>query len=329
MAELAAKNKRSQALSNFTRTHNIIEPLLANTDSPSVLVNSQFLKLQETWAKLEEAQDRYIELVTDFDVETDANGIAYLNDAGERYTNALHAYAEYLKKVAVKESLEKKKEAASSKFEGEQRLKTEAQERKVADELLKTAELDAQFESSKARLVSIMTAFKDTNVDLQDTLAEASDSDKRRELDRLESDFKGLQEELISFSSIDTSKNIDTEKEQFKTDVQTIFNTNQKWLLAQLKESSSNTSGGSSGSIDSSGSSSVVASSMNTSRKETIHLPHFYGDETAQPFLQFPTWKKRWDLHITDYDEKHHAGLLLDHLDDTAKTKFIGWEMDY
>ena len=123
MAELAAKNKRSQTLSNFTRTHNIVEPLLANTDSPSVLVNSQFLKLQETWAKLEEAQDGYMELVTNIDVETDANGIAYLDDAGERYTKALHAYAEYLKKVAVKESLEKKKEAASSKLEEDERLK--------------------------------------------------------------------------------------------------------------------------------------------------------------------------------------------------------------
>ena len=69
MAELTAKNKRSQALANFTRVHNILTPLLANLDTPSSLVKPQFLKLQEMWDKLEAAQDVYIELVTTIDVE--------------------------------------------------------------------------------------------------------------------------------------------------------------------------------------------------------------------------------------------------------------------
>ena len=38
---------------------------------------------------------------------------------------------------------------------------------------------------------------------------------------------------------------------------------------------------------------------------------------------------KCWDLHITEYDEKYDPRFLLDHLDETAKTKFVGWEMDY
>ena len=192
MADVA-KNKRSQALSNFTHVHNYLTPLLANTDNPPVLVDPQFAKLQLAWEKLEAAQDVYIEQATDIDVDTDKNGIAYLDDAGVRYTNALHAYAEYLKSREAKDSDDKKRAAADSKLEEDERLKAEAQERKLADEVLKTEEMNSKFETSKTRLMSGMTAFKESCDNLQDILGDASDVDKRRELDRLESDFKDLQ----------------------------------------------------------------------------------------------------------------------------------------
>ena len=32
-------------------------------------------------------------------------------------------------------------------------------------------------------------------------------------------------------------------------------------------------------------------------------------------------------VHPNNYEEKHEAGVLLDHLDETAKSKFVGWEM--
>ena len=166
-------------------------------ENPPVLVNPQFVKLQVAWEKLEAAQDVYIEQATDNDIDTDANGITYLDDAGVQSTNALHAYADYLKNREAKDTRDKKRAAADSKLEEDERLKAEAQERKLADEVLKTEEMNSKFETSKTRLMSGITAFKESCDDLQDILGGASDTDKRRELDRLESDFKDLQEEWI------------------------------------------------------------------------------------------------------------------------------------
>ena len=212
MAEQSAKNKRSQALSNFTRCHNILTPLLANPDSPSIVVTPQFEKLQVLWEKLEAAQDSYIELVTNIDVDIDPNGIAYINNAGDRYAESLQAYSEYVNKCQAKENDEKKKAVESLKQEEKERLKTEAEEQKLADELLKAEGLKIGFETTKSKLLSTIAVFKDSNENLHDTLAEASDSDKRRELNRLESDFKSLQDKWVLFSSLDSLKDIKAEK---------------------------------------------------------------------------------------------------------------------
>ena len=104
MAEQSAKNKRSQALSNFSRCHNLLTPLLANPDSPSVVVIPMFEKLKVLWEKLEAAQDCYIELVTDIDVDNDPSGVAYIDNAGDRYAESLLAYSEYVNVCKVKES---------------------------------------------------------------------------------------------------------------------------------------------------------------------------------------------------------------------------------
>ena len=278
MADVA-KNKRSQALSNFTRTYNTLIPLLNNADAPPIVVNPQFTKFQNCLEKLETAQDTYIELVTDIDVDTDPNGVAYLDEPGVRYSTALTSYAEYLRKREVKDELDRKKVAAASRLEEDERLKTEAQERKVAEELLRTEELNTQFESAKTRFSSLITLFNDANSNLQDTLQEACCDDKRRELNRLESEFKDLQAEWVTLSTIDSSKDINELKTKFDTDVRAVFSVSQKWLLSELKDAST-TSGGM-GSVTPS--SAVVGRTSSTSRKETIHLPNFSGDEQCSP----------------------------------------------
>ena len=58
-------------------------------------------------------------------------------------------------------------------------------------------------------------------------------------------------------------------------------------------------------------------------------LPDFSGDETMNPYLQFPIWKNHWDTLIEDHDEKFHASFLLNHLDSAAKEKVVGFESDY
>ena len=91
MADVA-KNKRSQALSNFTRTYNTLTPLLNNANAPLTVVNPQFAKFQNCWEKLEAAQDAYIEHAMGIDVDTDPNGVVYLNELGDRYSIALNSY---------------------------------------------------------------------------------------------------------------------------------------------------------------------------------------------------------------------------------------------
>ena len=322
MADVA-KNKRSQALSNFTRTYNTLTPLLNNANAPLTVVNPQFAKFQNCWEKLEAAQDVFIEHAMGIDVDTDPNGVKYLDEPGDRYSIALNSYTEYLKKREENDELDRRRVATASRLEEDERLKAEAQDRKVAEEQLRIEELNARFESAKARFTSLITVFKETNSNLEDTLDEASCDDKRRALNRLESEFKDLQAEWVAFSSIDSSKDISDVKTIFTDDVRTVFSTAQKWLLSQLKDSS-DTSGG-----VPSVSSVVSAKSSSASRKETIHLPKFSGDEQCSPYLQYPTWKKRWDLHIVDYEEKNHAGLLHDHLDEVARSKLVGWELDY
>ena len=84
----------------------------------------------------------------------------------------------------MKDSLDRKQLAATSRVEEDERLKAEAQERKVAEEMLRAEELSAQFETAKGRFMSLITVFNEANSNLQDTLNEASCDDKRRELKR-------------------------------------------------------------------------------------------------------------------------------------------------
>ena len=96
MADVA-KKQRSQLLGNFTRAPKTLTPLLNTADAPLTVVNPLFEKLQNCWEKLEAAQDTYIELVTDIDVDTDPNGVVYLDEPNDRYSNALNSYTQYLK----------------------------------------------------------------------------------------------------------------------------------------------------------------------------------------------------------------------------------------
>ena len=57
-------------------------------------------------------------------------------------------------------------------------------------------------------------------------------------------------------------------------------------------------------------------------------MPKFSGDEKTA-FLKYPIWKDLWNKLIVDYEEKHRAGLLLNHLDNDALKRIIGVERDY
>ena len=52
----------------------------------------------------------------------------------------------------------------------------------------------------------------------------------------------------------------------------------------------------------------------------------FEGAVKSSPFLKFPVWIERWEKLIDQYDEVWKPSILLDHLDDAAREKFVGYE---
>ena len=55
-----------------------------------------------------------------------------------------------------------------------------------------------------------------------------------------------------------------------------------------------------------------------------MKLPFFKGAEDASPYLNYPTWRSRWDTHIISYEAKFRFGMLWDHIDDAAREKIVG-----
>ena len=316
----AAKRCRTQAKSNFTRSITMFDDLIGSASS-SELVKKQFDKVMSCWDKLEVAQDDFVSKM-DIDIDTHKDGLAYLDEAGENHKRVVESFSKFLKDMKVVENDEMQKTAEDKKLSEEERIKAETRERKAAEEQSRTDELNAKFDFAKNEMLLMIDTFNSMHVGAKDTLADVSADVKQEEWGKIESDFKALQSKLVTFSVMDTARNIDEVKTKFDKDAKELFTSTQKWVLSQLKNAS-NTSGGSASESSSSSSNSKFT------RRETVNLPMFKGDENGSPFLEFPIWKKSWDSLIVDYEERFHYRLLAEHLDDAAKSKFVGSENDY
>ena len=303
MADVAAKKCRSQAKSNFTRAITVFNNLV-NAKSPLNLVTKQFDKVMSCWEKLEAAQDEFTDK-TEIDVDSDANGVAYLDEPGLKHAEAMNSYSTYLTEMKTLET-------------------TVANAAEEQSKQMKVLERDTKFNSMKAEIESIIETFNGVNINIKDSLEDATDEVKREEWNKIKTDFNNLQSKVVTLSSIDPTKDIQDVKDKFTENAQTVYTTIQSWILTELKTTSS-TSGGTSASS----SSSTSSASNSGSRRETVPLPSFKGEAKYSPFLQFPVWKKSWDSLIVDYEERFHYCFLAEHLDDTAKSKFIGSENDY
>ena len=300
-----AKKKRTQCLRNFTRSVGRFDEAHSK-DIPLDLVSKAFEKVQICYDKLEAAQDEFV-LVAVEDEEED-----YLEAPGNSFQRVLVAFGEFQKKSAEEERTiqaqvaEKNEEA---EVERKQKAATEAAE-----------ERRTKFLEEKAEFELEMDNFNRLNLRIQDVMEEASDADRRKELDRLQDEKDSLDEKLVSLGRVDSSQSLDAVKAMFIASVETPFVANQKWLLSALKNSSK----------DSSASSHAVSSATNT-KKEAVTLPTFKGDlkSVPSPYLVYPIWRKRWDSLISEYEEKYHVNFLLDRIDESARLKIIGYEEDY
>ena len=310
MADAAgAKKQRTVALRQFTRNLNHLTKLLEDA-SPAVLVTPHFDKFQGSWTKLEEAQDNFIEL-TDIDIETDKDGLDFMDDPSERYQQALVRYSTYLKTSEEAQRVQtKEKEESDRQAEVESRKQREREEREE-EERLRKQEQDVKFLASKKELESAIDAFKRSTLSVKNSLEEAGDSDKRREWQKVEKEFSELKVKFSQIIAIDPEKDISDLDKKLVEDAETVYASTQKWIFDESKDLSVslNTSGG---------------SRHSATKKEAVTLPTFQGDEKSSPFLNFPIWKHKWDTLIVEYEAGYRTTFLWEHLDAAAREKYAG-----
>ena len=169
--------------------------------------------------------------------------------------------------------------------------------------------------SLKAEFYTEVESFKGLNQGFRTALHDMSPDDKRREWKKLEDEFKSLKGLKRQIASLDHTADLTAVNESYTADVEKDFLESQRLVLFELKDIPS-TSGG------------EIKKDVFTTKIEAVRLPSFTGDERTSPYLKFAIWKKQWDVLISEYDEKWRSGLW-DHLDDEAKSKYVGWETDY
>ena len=306
----ALKKKRSLVLGNFTRSANTFEALLKG-NSPKILIDPAYQTFETCWASLGAAQDEYLDAIDDINVP---GGLDYLNVPGVRYTDALLAYAAYLKAAEESDAAAaKQKVREASLLENEQR-KREAEERQKAEHDKAREELGMRFASLRLEVDVGVESFGYLTAGLQGSLEDASEEVKREQWLKVDTEFGSLRSKLLEVVSSNHNEEDLTElKEKFKDKAEESYLTLQKWVLPQLKGIVKTSGGGSSG----------------TTKREAISLPDFKGDPDSQPFLKFPVWLSMWEKLIVDYPEQHWSRLLSEHLDDIASEKFVGLEDKY
>ena len=314
------KKKRSTEKGSFSRSITKFNKLIAAAASLS-LVTEQFDKVKNCYDRLESAHNEFL-LATDIDIENEDDGETYINESDRIYEDALEAYAAFLKanekQDAVDQKVLEEEAVAKDKAVREQEI---IQER-IDTEAKRKEDTMRQFESEKVQLSTCISAFKRMALNVKDSLTDISAVDKRTEWSKVETEYISLRKHFSKVIGIDPSFDTTEISKAFEDDAENIFHGTQKVVLTSLKDVPLTSGGATSSSSSSRASSSTV-------RKEAVHLPSFKGDPNSSPHLKFPVWLSQWNKVISSYDDDFKAVMLHDHLDEHAKTKYIGYEDDY
>ena len=317
------KKRRTIALRNFSRSTGTLTNLLDKNQPSAVVmpeVNKHWEKVTECWDKLQSAHDAFLEETDIVDLETNKDGFPYLDASTVTYNGLLTKYTKFCSDAKTVEK------GDVEKAEVDKRKAEEAESKRIEAERLQTErenidrEKKEKFEEEKKEFESAIDTFKRMNASIKETLKDASESDKRSQLERCTEEFSRLKEKFIKLSVSIDDNDQETFKELYLESAEKPFTETEKWLLPEVKNTPK-TSGGMS-------SSSTTTTSKST-KTETVHLPTFQGDPTASPFHRFPAWKEKWESLIEEYDQKYHTTLLEKHLDETARSKYVGWENNY
>ena len=198
-------------------------------------------------------------------------------------------------------------------------------------EKIKSLQDTEKAESAKNRLKLGIENFGDPSKLISQLSSEKKISmeDMRKELEKIEASFDKIKDDIML---LDSSQDLTELLDQYNSKVVAVVDNCKLMAFDYMKNTSSPTlSTGVDGSETAAGSGSSSGSSgsaYSTTKRETVMLPHFSGDERTA-FLRYPIWKKQWDMHITEYEVKYRSTMLLTHLDDKAQLQIVGLENDY
>ena len=294
-AEKSAKINRKNKLAAFTRKQKRLQALL-DGNSIDASLKDGYAEVVAAYEVLEKAHEDLCLVLDEDHADADAS---YLDDPSD---------------VLVQMQLKVDK------------LIQDREQSKKVTEL--EMEKQSQFDSSLAALKVNIQNFghPSTSLTQLSNAKTISFADMRQELEKLENSLSKLQEEKAKVVSLDPEADLTAVQEQFNSLVVDEVERCKRVALQYLKDAPAEPV--TTSEAVNSGGSGIRATGFSTTKRETVMLPKFSGEEKTC-FLKYPVWKQQWDSHITEYEPKYRATMLLNHLDDKALTQIIGLENDY
>ena len=256
MAEALKKAKlgRKNRLSSFTRKHKHLNTLI-ESGSEGKTLEKHYEELSQIYKELEKSHEDLCLLL-----EEDSP------DASDAY---LDNPSESLAEIHVKVS------------------KAVATADKESADANATAERDRQFKGALASFKANLEIFGNPATRLQTLSSEKkiSCSDMRLELSKIEAEMSKLAEEKNKLLNLDPAADLTAVNEQFNARIVDAVDKCKKIALEYLKNDvsprASETGGGSDRRVN-----------FSTTKRETVMLPKFSGDEKTA-YLSYPVWKQQ------------------------------------
>ena len=126
-------------------------------------------------------------------------------------------------------------------------------------------------------------------------------ADMRLELDKVEKSFETVKDDMMH---IDPSDDHGVLLAEYTTKVVEEVDKCKKFAFQYLKDIPPPTLTTGGGAASPRGES--ESRPFSTTKRETVMLPHFSGDERTA-YLKFPVWKKQWSEHIEEYEVKYRC----------------------
>ena len=285
-----AKGVRKNKLNAFTRIKKRLQTLIEG-DTEEATLRTVYEEAAEAFKVLEQSHEDLCLLLEEE------------SDAEDTY---LDAPSDALSQLQLSINKTCKERDARSQLE-----KTETDRKKQFDSLFASFKANIQNFGKPSSTLSELSAAK-----------VISFADMRLELEKVESALVKLQAERDKISGLGSSEDLTAAYEQFNSLVVDEVSRCKRVALEYVKDAPTTepavgTGGGS-----------TRSSGYSTTKRETVMLPQFSGEEKTA-FLKYPVWKQQWDAHITEYEEKYRATMLLNHLDSKAQEQIVGFENDY